>query len=194
MSQDSARFAARYWLVQLLGAVIALIAGVVVTFSPDHSPSFGLSVFAGYALVSGGVIAGTAFRAERSRFATAVTVAQGLIGVGTGLAALLILVLGASSIVTLVAVLVVWALPNAAADLTLGLRRSEASPASRDHVVIGVAAGLLAVVALLGLTDSVLVVGAFGAFAAIVGVYLAIAAFTLRWDSAPESTRKVVGS
>lgn len=194
MSQDSARFAARYWLVQLLGAVVALAAGVVVTFSSDHSPSFGLAVFAGYALVSGAVTASTAFRAERSRLATALTVVQGVTGVGTGLAALLILVLGASSLTALVSVLVVWAVPNAAADLIIGLRRSEASPASRDHVLLGIATALLAGVALLGLSDSVLVVGAFGAYAAIIGVYLAIAAFTLRWDAAPEASRKVVGS
>jgi len=46
-----ARFAAHH--VQLLRGAFAALAAVMITFSPDHSASVGLSVFSGFAIATG---------------------------------------------------------------------------------------------------------------------------------------------
>ncbi|MFD1715125.1 DUF308 domain-containing protein [Amnibacterium flavum] len=190
MSEDGVRFGARYWPVQLIGAGLAVLAAIAVTFSPDHSPAYGLSVFAGYALLSGAVTIASASRTDRTRFATGLTVVQGIVSVVVGAVGLSVLVFGEASLLALVLAVVIWAVPVGAAELVIGLRRSEASAASRDQIFVGAATVLLAVIALVGMGDSVFVVGWFGAYAAIVGVYLGIAAFSLKWDAARTSTEQ----
>lgn len=182
MGHDSARFSARYWPVPLVRAAVAAVAALVVTFSPDHSPAIGLAVFGSLALIGGAVVAATARRADRTRSATVLTIAQGAVSAALGVAALLSLALGAS-LGALVALVLIWAVATAAPEMIVGLRRADASAASRDHVAVAGAALLLGIVVLLARDDAVFVVGAIGAYSAVVAVYLAIAAFSLKWET-----------
>ena len=55
--------------------------------------------------------------------------------------------------------------------------------AGRDWLVTGAMTAVLAVIFLLIPADVVLAVGLFGAYAVVIGVYLGIGAFTLKWGT-----------
>lgn len=194
MSDESARFGSRYWPVPLVRAAIAVVAAVVITFSSNHSPAFGLAVFGIFAWAQGLTIAGTSRLTGLSPIGVILTVTQGVVSFAFGTAALLAFAQTAplASLVTLV---VLWAVATGALELVVGLRKADSTPSSRDRVAVGGATVLLAVAYLLGRDDAILLVGALGAYAAIIGVYLAIAALSLKWDTAQaEKAGTAVGS
>ncbi|BDI24186.1 hypothetical protein [Herbiconiux sp. L3-i23] len=193
MSDDSARFRARYWPVPLLRAAIAAVAAIVVTFSSDHSPVFGLAVFGLFACAHGIALASTSRLGRRSTIGTILTVVQGVVSFAFGLAAVLAFA-QAAPLASLAVLVVLWAVATGGLELAIGLRKADHGPASRDHLVVGVATLLLGGVYLLGRDDAIFLVGSFGAYAAIVAVYLGIAAFTLKWDTASEKSGSAVGS
>jgi uncharacterized membrane protein HdeD (DUF308 family) len=188
MGHESARFSARYWPVPIARAAVAAVAALVVTFVADHSPAVGLGVFGSFALLSGLVVLVGARRVDRTRLAAGLIANQGAMSVVVGITALVTLAVGAS--LTALVVLAV----TAASELIVGLRVADASPASRDHVVVAAATALLAVVLLLVRDDGVFVVGAIGAYAAIVAVYLAIAGLSLKWDTTHAASGSAVES
>ena len=94
----------------------------------------------------------------------------------------------------------VWAAITGFLELYLGLRGRRRTPAARDWIWAGALTALFAVVVVMlppdlnqqftgtegvtgVLTASVIAVGAFGAYAAIVGVYLVIGALSLKWGT-----------
>jgi uncharacterized membrane protein HdeD (DUF308 family) len=180
MSDQSAR--SRYWPVPLVRAGIAVIAAIVITFSSNHSPAFGLAVFGIFAWAQGVALVSTSRLGSFSQTGAIVTVVQGVVSFAFGTAALLAFA-QAAPLASLVALVALWAVATAVLEIVVGLRKTDRSPSSRDHVVVGAATGLLALVYLIGREDPILLVGAFGAYAAIIGVYLAIAAFSLKWES-----------
>lgn len=193
MSDGSARFRARYWPVPLIRAAIAAVTAVVVTFSSDHSPVFGLAVFGLFACATGIVLASTSRLGARSAVGTTLTVVQGVVSFAFGIAAVLAYA-QAAPLASLMVLVVLWAIATAGLELTIGIRKADAGAGSRDHVVVAVATALLALLYLLGRDDAIFLVGSFGAYAAIVGVYLAIAGFSLKWDTGhSEKSRSAVG-
>lgn len=205
-----ARFAAHH--VQLLRAVFAALAAVMITFSPDHSAAIGLSVFSGFAIATGLVwlISAWLTAPAGARWVPitmgALTIVAGMIG---GIVPL-------RSPELFFAVVIAWALTTGVVETVAGwralraLRRNDgAEPADADPTVAGRAAardaltvGILTVVlgiALLivpgqyvldyyipdadqtfTLTGIAIAVGVFGAYAALVAVYLAIAGLSPR--------------
>lgn len=177
----------RYWIVALVRAVLALAAGCFVTFDPDHSPHVGLIVFGLFTLLSGVVVA-VGGLLQKDSFTKWLFVAQGAFGVVVGIAALALF--GAGLGVLLYGVSV-WAALTGFAELYNGLRNRRRADASRDWTVIGGLTAVLALVFLVIPPDSVLAVGLFGAYAVIVGVYLGIGAFTLKFGLAHRDAEPV---
>ena len=189
------------WYLPLLRAIPAIAFAAVVTFSQDHSSSVGLIALGGYGIAGGAVLVWSGVRA--SGVERVVLIVQGGILAVAGIIAfattgggLPYLVFLLSSVAALTGLL----------ELYLGLR---GGPLRRDRMFVGGITVLLAVAVLLVppgfqqqlggiegvagvLTASTIVVGALGAYFAVIGVYLVIAAFSLKWapaDGAAVQTR-----
>jgi len=157
-------------------AVAAAALALVITFTADHSPTFGLLVFGVFQIVQGAIVGIGLRAAARSSAGRLILLARAVVGVLVGTAALALPYAGLGTLVLLVtaASLVLGAL-----EVLSGLRREDAGPGSRDAIVVG---GLTAVVGLLLSVlppDAVFVVGLLGAWGAVVAVYLGIAAVSL---------------
>lgn len=181
--------------VQLARAFFAALAGVMITFTPDHSASVGLSVFSGFAMATGIVLLLAAWlvrpggRRAPSVLLGVLTILAGMVGG-----------LGAIRSTTLFFVLVIaWALVAGIVEFVVGLpERRRGDALARDAIFIGALTILLAVGLLLvnpaysleyfikeagatfELTGISIGVGVFGVYAAIVAVYLGIAGFSPR--------------
>ena len=187
MTRESDEGRRGYGPILLLRGVLAAVLAVVITFSPDHTPVFGLVVYGAFALLQGLVLATSASRSAPTQTGAAITLASGVAGLATGvLAAALLLVSPGAAAAALVPAVAVSAAVSGVLELVLGVREADAGPESRDHVVVGVASLLLAV-AVLFPADPVVTVGLLGAYGAIVGVFLIIAALSLP-PSSPTGT------
>lgn len=194
----------RYWLVLGARALVAIAIGLVVTFSSDHSAAVGHNAFGALAIALGAVVLVGAIALqggiERGLFATV-----GILGVVAGLVSLLSPASGAGFFFFLVSG---WAVITGFLELYLGVRARRATPVARDWMFAGGLGVLLAIVVLLvpanylqtftgpdgverTLTGTIVVVGVIGAYAAVLGVYLVIAALSLRWSrsTSPEVAR-----
>ncbi|WP_448006816.1 HdeD family acid-resistance protein [Agromyces bauzanensis] len=174
--------AAHFWVVPVVRGALAVVPGVAIAFSQDHSAGLGLLVFGIWALVSGLVVGALALRDTtvpgiRSLFAVnaVATVAAGILAltVPGGLAFLLYLVS-------------VWAAVTGFVEIYAGLRSRGRTPAARDWIAAGAFTALLAIVFLLLPPDAVTAVGLLGAYLVILGVYLVIGGFSLKWAAAPD--------
>lgn len=182
-ARDTAPELSRFWTVPVVRGILAIVPAVVITFSPNHSPEFGLLVFGVWAIVSGLVVGAlamrfTADRGIRSLFVitAVVTVVAGLLAVSVpgGLPFLLYLVS-------------VWAAVTGFVELYAGLRARGRTPAARDWIAAGGLTALLALVFLLLPPDSVTAVGLLGGYLVILGVYLVIGGFSLKWAAVPRA-------
>ena len=191
--------AATPWYVPLARAVPALALAVVVTFTADHSAPLGLLTFGIFAVVTGAVLTASALRLGAKGVVRTVTFAQGILTVVAGIVSLAIPTAGLPFFVFL---LTAFAAITGFLELYLGLRSRGRSSSSRDWVFVGALTALLALVVLLvppgftqsftgpdeierQLTASIIVVGALGAYWAILGVYLVIAGLSLKWATEP---------
>jgi uncharacterized membrane protein HdeD (DUF308 family) len=183
----------RYWLAQLVRAVIAFAAGFVITLDQQHAPAFGIAMFAAFAIVGGLAVAAFFFTTDAAD--RAVWLVQGLIGIAAGAVALIVRA-QADGVAALLYSVSVWALLTGVAELYGGWRGRRAAgdgQAARDRLLVGAATVVLAIVYLVIPADHRLAVGLFGAYAIVIGVYLAIGALSLKWarpqvEAAEEST------
>jgi len=190
MSATARAFTVRH--LQLLRALFAAAAAVMITFSPDHSAAVGLSVFSGFVLTTGLVMIVAAWlvypagqRWPSVVFALLSFVAGMTAGVPAWRTEDLFFV-----------VVIAWAVSTGILELVVGLRARKAGEATaRDSITLG-AFGLLLAVLLVAipagfvqpyaiegagafeLTGIILGVGMFGGYAAIVAVFLGIAGLT----------------
>ncbi|WP_309066046.1 acyl-CoA synthetase [Microbacterium sp.] len=190
MPAPSRPFTARH--VQLCRALLAAVAAVMITFSPDHSAVIGLTVFGGFAVVTAFVLAlaaGLVFPAGR-RWPFVLMAAVSLV---TGMAASVVAWRSDDLFFVLV---ITWAALTGLVELLAGIR-FRGTDGARDAITVG-ALGLLLALALLvvpsgfvqqytidsagtfSLTGIILGVGLFGGYAAIVAVFLGIAGLTPR--------------
>jgi uncharacterized membrane protein HdeD (DUF308 family) len=178
--------------VQLLRALFAAVAALMITFSSDHSAPVGLSVFSGFVLVTAlvHILAAWLVHPAGSRWSSvllaAVSIAAGLAsGIPTW-----------RTDDTFFIVVSAWAVLTGGIELLAGIRaRRAGDPASRDAITVGALGVLLAVVLMLVpagfiqeytidtagtfvLSGIILGVGMFGGYAAIVAVFLGIAGLT----------------
>lgn len=195
--------------VQLARAAFAALAAVMITFSPDHSAAVGIAVFSGWAIACATVfflavwVVHPAGERWPSVLLGLVTVTAGMVGGVTVW----------RTTPVFFAVVVTWAILAGLIETIAGARARRAAGAGtqkrsegRDAVVIGVVTLVLGVAMLLvptryaltyfiedagrefTLTGITIGVGLFGAYAAIVAVYLAIAGLSPRTQPAAQPT------
>ncbi|MET0726030.1 MAG: DUF308 domain-containing protein [Leifsonia sp.] len=192
---DAAALSARYWIVPVVRAILAFVPAIAITFIADHSADFGLLVFGIWALVSGLVLGALALRTLTGAPRTLFVVN----GVASAVAGLLALSFQGAGLALYLFLVTVWAAITGFVELYAGLReRSRSARAgirsavARDWISVGAATAVFAVVYLLLPPNAVVAIGLLGAYLVIIGVYLAIAGFSLKWDgarttSAPET-------
>ncbi|OCG73621.1 acyl-CoA synthetase [Microbacterium sediminis] len=181
--------------VQLLRALFAAVAAVMITFSPDHSAEVGLAVFSGFAAASALILALSAWlvrpAGQRGRIVllTAVYLVAGVVAGTPQL----------RGTTALFAVLIAWGLLAGLVELVIGIvdRRTDRVIA-RDTIFVGALTMLLGVASIVvrpeyrldyfiedagrtfTLTGTIIAVGLFGAYAAIVAAFLGIAGLSPR--------------
>ncbi|AND15429.1 DUF308 domain-containing protein [Rathayibacter tritici] len=178
----------RLWTLPLARAVIAAVAGCVVTFSSDHGPAFGLAVFGGFAVVTGAVSLALGLRRWSGR-ARPLAVASAVLTLLAGVAAFL--ALPVANLLSFVALVAGWALLSGFLEFSSG-RRSQGL-VGRDAVIVGIGTMLLGAAFGLLPPHPVVTVGLLGAYAVMLTVYLAIAAFSLKWATAAATGHDPVG-
>lgn len=192
---------ARFWVLQLVRAVVFGVAGAWITFSADHSAQLGLIAAGGTALVVGvAQLALVPTGTDRGRIRRILQV-QGAVSAAAGIVAVVLLALpGDVDAGTLLLVVGIWVAAFALTELWAGLVAGRGTPLAKDFVIVGALSAIVAVVyAFLPadlvqtgtgqsgvaepLTSSIIAVGVFGAYAAVVAVYLAIGALSLKWQT-----------
>jgi uncharacterized membrane protein HdeD (DUF308 family) len=175
-----------YWGVPIARAIPAIVIALVVAFTPNHSSVVGLLVFGAFALASGVLTGILTLRALPQGTGRALLLAQAATGVVAGALALSLQGFGLGFLLYLVSV---WAAITAILELVTGLRSRGEAPA-KDWIAMGVLTAILALAfLLLPLTDLV-AVGLFGAYGAVLGIYLIIAGLSLRWGTQDAATAK----
>jgi uncharacterized membrane protein HdeD (DUF308 family) len=200
---------ARYWLVFIARAVVAAVIALLITFSADHSALLGFRVFGSFALVTGllAIIAG--WRILAPGVARAFLLAQGVVSAVLGIVAL---ATSGGAVAYFLFLLGAWAVFTGALELYVGIRsRRRSATLARDWIFAGGLTLLFALATLLmpanfsdrfigpdgvarDLTAAVVVVGLFGAYAAILAVYLAIAGLSLKWGTQRSAVSAAEGS
>ena len=189
MSAPARAFTMRH--VQLLRALFAAVAALMITFSSDHSAPVGLAVFSGFVFVTAlvHVLAAWLVLPAGSRWSSVLLAVVGVVaGMVTGIP-------GWRTDDLFFIVVSSWAIVSGGIELLAGIRaRSTADVLSRDAITVGALGILLGVVLLLVpagfvqeytvgggtylLSGIILGVGMLGGYAAIVAVFLGIAGLT----------------
>jgi len=184
------------WYVPLARAIPALALAIVVTFSADHSSRLGLVTLASFTLVTGTVLLTANLLSTERGVVRSLSITQAVITLATAVAAFIATGGGQAYFVFL---LTAFAAITGFIELYLGLRSRGRDAWSRDWVFAGALTAVLALAVLLvppgfsqpytgpdgiarELTASIVVVGLLGAYWAILGVYLVIAALSLKWS------------
>lgn len=205
MTSSSAARAFEPRHLQLVRALFAAMAAVMITFSPDHSAAVGLSVFSGFAmataivqLLSAWLVYGPGRRA--------LPIVLGVLTLVAGIVSSIPVLRTTEAFFVIV---ISWALLTGVVEaiagargLRAGERGSAARSEARDALTVGIVGVLLALGTLavqpayalqysieeagsFTLTGITIAVGLFGGYAAIVAVYLGIAGFSPRREPAP---------
>lgn len=186
--------------IQLLRALFAAAAALMITFSSDHSAPVGLAVFSGFVFVTAlaHILAAWLVQPAGARWPSVLLAAFGVMaGLATGVP------MWRSDDLFFV-VVTAWAVLSGGVELLAGIRaRRAADPFARDAISVGAFGILLAVLLMLipagflqnytiagagdlVLSGIILGVGIFGGYAAVVAVFLGIAGLTpRRLDAAP---------
>lgn len=196
--------------MQLARAVFAALAAVMITFSPDHSAAVGMSVFSGWAIATSIVF----FVSIWLVYPAGRRWSSVLLGIVTVLAGMAGGVTTWRTTTVFFVVVIAWALIAGTIETAAGARARRALRGSddarahgeaRDAVTVGILTLLLGLGLLFvptqyalryyiedagqsfTLTGITIGVGLFGAYAAIVAVYLAIAGLSPRKAAAAPS-------
>lgn len=205
--------------LQLARAAFAAIAAIMITFSPDHSAPVGLAVFSGFAIATGIAFFAAVwlvYPAGRRWPAVLLGTLNLLAGMISGLGFLrtneiLFALVIAWAVTTGVVEIASGARGLRQAPTAPEAERFAAPPMpraqARDALTVGILTTVLAIALALvpsgyalryyiedaqqtfTLTGVTIAVGIFGAYAAIVAVYLAIAAFSPRTTVAAQASR-----
>lgn len=175
------------WIAPLVRAIPAVVLAIVVTFSADHSSALGLVTFGVFGIVSGLAMGFFAFVGPRGTART-IHLIQAALTLLAGVAAVAVTGGGLPYLVLIVSA---WAATTGFLELYLGLR-ARREPGARDSIFLGALTVLLAIAVLVvppdfvqpfafdevtgQVTASVVIVGLLGAYWAILGIFLVIAA------------------
>jgi hypothetical protein len=194
--EDSAQRAA-YWPMPIARAIPAAALALVITFSADHSARFGLITFGTFGIVAGVGLAGLAWYRLIGSPVRSFFLAQALVTVAAGVVSLL---LNGGGVRYLFLIVTIFAAITGFLELYSGLRTRRRFVGSGDWVAVGALTALTALAFVLippeytqtyrgpdhitrVLDASVVAVGALGAYAAIVTVYLVIAGLSAKWGT-----------
>lgn len=183
-AQAASATGSRYWTVTIGRAVLALVPAVIITFSRDHSATFGLVVFGSFALLSGLLIIVLSWRTLSASQGRMLFAVQGVVGVVAGALALAFNAGGLGFFLYLVSV---WGAVVGFMELYSGIRVRGRVASARDWMLVGAFTAVLALVFLLLPPHVVVSVGLLGAYLVILGVYLIIAGLSLKWAQMPEA-------
>ncbi|GGI46880.1 peptidoglycan/LPS O-acetylase OafA/YrhL [Agromyces flavus] len=180
-ARDSAPERAAAWLVPVVRGALALVPSAVITFSQDHSPALGLTVFGAWAVAAGVIVGALAARLVADRVARWIFVGNGVLTAAAGLTALGLRDTAPGGVGVFVFTVAVWAAITGILELVAGLRARGRVAAARDWVAAGATTCLLALVYVLIPLDPVTAVGLLGAYFVVLGVLLLIGGFSLKW-------------
>lgn len=194
--------------MQLARAVFAALAAVMITFSPDHSAAVGMAVFSGWAIATAIVF----FLAIWLVYPAGARWPSVLLGIVTVIAGMIGGITLWRTTPVFFAVVIVWALLTGIIETAAGARARRSlrdSPdlaargEARDALTVGIVTILLGLGLLLvptqyalsyyiadagqsfTLTGITIGVGIYGAYAAIIAVYLGIAGLSPRRSVTP---------
>ena len=180
-ARDSAPERTQYWVVPVVRGLLALVPATVITFSPNHAPELGLLVFGVWAIVSGLLVGALSMRLVTDRVIRSLFLVTAIVTVAAGLLAVSV----PGGLPFLLYLVSVWAAITGFVELYAGIRARGRTPAARDWIAVGGFTALLAIVFLLLPPDAVTAVGLLGGYLVILGVYLVIGGFSLKWAAAP---------
>jgi len=180
-ARDAAPERTQYWVVPVVRGLLALVPAAVITFSQNHAPELGLVVFGAWAIVSGLVVGALSLRLVEDRGIRSLFLVNAVATTAAGLLAVTI----PGGLAYLLYLVSVWAAVTGFVELYAGLRARGRTSAARDWIAAGAFTAVAAVVFLLLPPDSVTAVGLLGAYFVILGVYLVIGGFSLKWAAAP---------
>jgi|TARA_B110000858_G_scaffold198306_1_gene263867 uncharacterized membrane protein HdeD (DUF308 family) len=158
-------------------AGVLVIPGLLITFTPGHTGAFGLVALGITALVLAALVGWLSFGLPRGDPGRGFHLFQAAVSLGIGVVAV---ALNGVGIGLLLWCVVVWALLMGGAEMFAGFRAPRRNILRRDWITQGLLTAGLGLVVLTQSADSVAVVGFLGAWAIVMGVYLAIAAITHR--------------
>lgn len=184
------------WIAQLSRGILALALGIAITLTLDHSPFFGLLTFGAFAVLTGVVLLAATLRGGYAGRMRAAFLAQGVASLAAGILAL---VVPGGGVAFLAIVVGAWALVTGLLEGASGVLSRRLVPLARDWILTGALTVLLGIVAFAlppdfvqafagekgnsgTLTSSVILIGALGAWAIVVGVLQVISAVTVRTD------------
>lgn len=194
MPDDSVQRAA-YWPIPIARAIPAAAYALVITFSADHSPQFGLITFGIFGIVAGIVLAVLAWYRLVGTPVRSFFLAQAGVTTAAGATALL---LNGGGVGDLLLIVTIFAAITGVLELYSGLRTRGRFVASGDWMAVGAFTAVTGLVLVLIPPDylqtylgpdhvrrvldaSLTAVGVLGAYAAIVTVYLVIAGLSAKW-------------
>jgi uncharacterized membrane protein HdeD (DUF308 family) len=163
---------APYYVVSFVRATIVIVPGLFITFTPAHTAQFGLISLGITALVMSVSLGVLAIGLPTHHAGRGLHLWQAMVSLVIGI---VVLALTSAGIILLLWALVVWALLMGVAELFAGLRLIKGHVNRSDWIVQGLMTIGLALIVLTQTDDSVAVVGFLGAWAIVLGVYLAIA-------------------
>lgn len=166
----------------IIRAIPTAIAALVITFSRDHSPVIGITVFFGFTFALAPVLLFTMVWVPLEG------ISRIMFGIHTG-ATLLSGIWAVASIggdrQTLIFIVSTWAAVTGIAELYAGYRQSD-KVIAREWIATGAFTALLALVLAVIPVNDVYAVGLIGAYGAILAVFLIIAGLSLRADATKE--------
>lgn len=168
----------RYWTVPVLRAAIAAVPATAITFNADHSSEFGLIAFGSFAVLGGLAVGGVSRITLRRSLERSLFLVSGVVGVTTGILALVFSGGGLGFFLFLVSM---WAAVTGALELYSGVRSRRSDACGRDWMLMGGLTAVLALVFTVLPPDAVSAVGLFGAYLVLLAVYLVIAGLSLKW-------------
>ncbi|MDR6905873.1 uncharacterized membrane protein HdeD (DUF308 family) [Agromyces sp. 3263] len=180
-ARDTAPERTQYWVVPVVRGLLALVPAAVITFSPNHSPELGLLIFGAWAIASGLVVGALTLRLIDDRGIRSLFLVTAIATVAAGLLAVTV----PGALPFLLYLVSIWAAVTGFVELYAGLRARGRTSAARDWIAAGAFTAILALVFLLLPPDPVTAVGLLGGYFVILGVYLVIGGFSLKWALAP---------
>lgn len=166
-------------LAVALRALPLVVAGLVITFTPDHSARVGLLALGVLAIALALLLGIPALRLPRTE---PLRTLHGPLAIIAGLTGVIALLRVEAGLPFLLVIASGWAALSGAVELVWGIRHRGRHPLARDALVVGGATLALAVVYAI-VSDPISAVGFLGGYAVVVGVFLVIAALSLAWGT-----------